>query len=152
MASSSLSKSFPYTKTITNYSIQDSSPSDTSSTTETDYSTTSWELSPSLIIPLFTPSQRGLYEYYDYASKSSKRIYSYQDKTAYKTSLINTLNLWINYQLFSINVENLDLTLKNHNLTLDKYKLGLIGIPDLATSLSLVRNLQIALSQRLNTY
>jgi len=151
-SSGSLSKSFPYTKTITNYSIQDSSPSNASSTTETDYSTTSWELSPSLIIPLFTPSQRGLYEYYDYASKSSKRIYSYQDQTAYKTSLINTLNLWINYQLFSINVENLDLTLKNHNLTLDKYKLGLIGIADLATSLSLVRNQQIALSQSLNTY
>ena len=151
-SSGSLSKSFPYTKTITNYSIEDSSPSNTSSTSETDYSTTSWELSPSLVIPLFFPSQRGLYSYYDYASKSSKRIYSYQDQTAYKTSLINTINLWINYQLFSINVENLDLTLKNHNLTLDKYKLGLIGIPDLATSLSLVRNQQIALSQSLNTY
>ena len=62
LAAWSLSKSFPYTKTITNYSIQDSSPSNTSSTTETDYSMTSWELS-SLIIPLFTPSQRGLYEY-----------------------------------------------------------------------------------------
>ncbi len=151
-SSGSLSKSFPYIKNITNYSIYDSSPSNASTTTETDYSTTSWEVSPSLIIPLFSPSQRGLFVYYDYASKSAKRIYSYQDQTAYKTSLINTINLWINYQLFSINVKNLELTLKNHNLTLDKYKLGLIGIPDLATSLSLVRNQQIALSQSLNTY
>ena len=151
-SSASISKSFPYTKTITNYSIYDSSSSNASTTTETDYSRTYWEVSPSLIIPLFLPSYRGLYVYYDYASKSAKRIYNYQDQTAYKTSLINTINLWINYQLFSINVENLDLTLKNHNLTLDKYKLGLIGIPDLATSLSLVRNQQIALSQSLNTY
>ena len=151
-SSGSLSKSFPYIKNITNYSIYDSSPSNASTTTETDYSTTSWEVSPSLIIPLFSPSQRGLFVYHDYASKSAKRIYSYQDQTAYKTSLINTINLWINYQLFSINVKNLELTLKNHNLTLDKYKLGLIGIPDLATSLSLVRNQQIALSQSLNTY
>ena len=151
-SSGSLSKSFPYTKTITNYSIYDSSPSNASTSTETDYSTTSWEVSPSLIIPLFYPSQIGLFEYYNYASKSAKRNYNYQDQIAYKTSLINAINLWINYQLFSINVENLDLTLKNHKLTLDKYKLGFLGIPDLATSLSLVRNQQIGLSQSLNTY